>query len=126
MFEQRREVWAYAAHLPKAARDNIAAVTLGYEAITSPVRKNDEVLCQGPTTGSMTEMLEGMVAMAEAGKQPKQVSRSDVIGKSYEIERAPSKFLAEAEWKPRQDAARQHLADLLVETLARGAPAAAK
>jgi hypothetical protein len=126
LFEQRPELWAYAARLPKSARDNITAVSLAYEAMTSPVRENDEVLCQGPTTGSMAEMLEGLVALAKDGKQPKQVNRSDVIGKSYEIPRAPPKFLTEAEWKPRQEAARQHLADLLIETVTKGAPPAAK
>ncbi|WP_372786027.1 hypothetical protein [Phenylobacterium sp.] len=126
LFEQRPEVWAYAARLPKAARDNITAVSLGYEALTSPVRRDDEVLCQGPTTGSMAEMADGLVALAKEGKQPKQVSRPDVIGKSYEVPRAPPKFLAPAEWKPRQAAARERLADLLIETVAKGAPPAAR
>lgn len=121
LFSQQPYVWSYAKGLPKDMRNTITSVALLYEAVTAPVRQNDDVLCQGPTTGSMVEILEGMVAMAKAGQQPKEVKRPDMIGKSYEIPRAPPHFVDEAQWRPRADAARAGLADQLMQAAAKGA-----
>jgi hypothetical protein len=110
-------IWTYGAGLKKPERDNIVAIGLVLEALTSPVRKNDNLLCLGARTGSMVEMIEGMAAMAKAGKAPQEVEKPGVIGKSYEITRAPPTFLPPEQWQSKQDALRTPLPDLFEHAL---------
>ena len=113
-------MWAQATKLSKADRDRTLVVALSFEALTAPVRQNDEVLCQGQTTGSMVEMIEGLGQLAKEGKQPKAVDRPGFPGQSYEVPRAPPHFLPPEQWRPKQEPIRAGIVDALDAAMKRG------
>lgn len=111
-------IWAYGAELPAAELERAGMVALYSEAITAPLRSGDDVLCQGPPTGSAAEIAAGLDALAAAGKTPKRIaSPPDRLGETYEVPLAPPSFKPAASWRPAQDALRPQLPKMLIHWL---------
>jgi hypothetical protein len=96
------EAWAYVSQIPEDMRAKIVWLALQLETHTAPMRKNDDVLCQG----GLTQMIAGLAAAAKSGQAPQEVpNQPGMIGKSYAV--APPKdfqigYASPETWRPAQ------------------------
>ena len=110
-------LWEYAAQATPATRERAKFAAVMTEYVTAPVRRNDTLLCQGETTGDLSEIAEGLAA--QQGRPLEKAPVQDHFGTTYLVPRAPPKFLPEADWRPRQDEVRARLPSILSQQLGR-------
>jgi len=122
LFVEYPFLWSYAKGMPKISRNAAMTMALVFEASTGPARRDDSLLCLGRRTGSMLEMSEGLLALAQAGEEPKRADRPDHVGQGYEVPRAPPKFVKPDQWMPLQTPLREALPDVLAQVVSRGKP----
>ena len=115
LFSQNPALIAYMRSLPRATRMTFGTISLGIEAATAPLRKDDPVLC----SGGLAQMSQSL--QAQAGKPLQQVPNAPgAVGKTYAVPPAPGyqpRFTPEAEWRAKQAVARQKLAPSLTRLL---------
>ena len=92
-----------------------AAATADF--VIGPVRRDDQVLCQGVPTDDLAEMVKDLAA--QGGKPLESVEDPSRLGKTYIVPRAPARFLAPSVWGPKQAAVRAQLPELMDRWLAR-------
>jgi hypothetical protein len=86
---------------PQKLKDKLVDAALGYEKLTAPSRKNDDVLCRG----GLHEIMAGL----KSGATHEEPTRSGEIGKSIAVAAPPDyapRFLPAAEYLPLQEKAR--------------------
>ena len=111
-------VWRFGAKAPEDLRQRALMVGLNTELITAPVRKPDNLLCQGPVKNDLAEIIEGLDAL---GDKPAPLAKEQHhLGKTYLVPRAPAKFRPETEWLGRREEVRDRLPDVLAAIVRNG------
>jgi len=111
-------IWAYGRKAPEVVRQRALFVAANTELMTAELRKADEYLCLGPPKDDLTEIFQGLEALGD--KPAPLARRQDDLGTTYVVPRAPPKMRAPTEFRPRQEAARKRLVDLLETQLRKG------
>lgn len=113
-----KAVILYLKQLPDDKKNQIVGMALNYEAKLAPIRSNDNYLCRF----GLEEIGEGLKGkkMEELPQRPPQ---GNEVGTQVGVPSPPGyepKYLAEAEWKPKQEESRKKLPAILaniVQTL---------
>lgn len=115
LFTEYRPIFDYLRSLPIAVRMQLGTISLGIEAATAKVRKNDPVLCRG----GLDEIRAGLAAQ---GAKPlsRRPNAPGTVGKTYAVPSPPEfapTYVEDAVAAPKQVAARQALPAMLTQLL---------
>ena len=112
---QNPDITSFIVSSSRAARMYMGTISLAFEAATSSLRTNDEVLCGG----GLAEISAALLANGDKPLQPLPLPPG-MSGKSYSVPSPPgckAKFVGEQIWRPKQNEVRVNLAALLTKLL---------
>jgi hypothetical protein len=103
------DVWRFAAGAPHA-RELAKVLAVYSELATADLRQNDQTICEGVQRDDIDEMAKDLLALGDKPLQPTVKG-----GSTYIVPRRPASFRDPADWKPKADAIRAKLPEMMDE-----------